>query len=58
MEEVRKKIAEHLDAGDAVKDIAERFVVSKSTVYKMSSRSGSSESTAGCDPGMMTGSSR
>ncbi|XP_059096131.1 uncharacterized protein LOC131890740 [Tigriopus californicus] len=37
MEEVRKKIASHIDAGDAVKDIAERFMVSKSTVYKVKS---------------------
>ncbi len=35
MEEVRKKIAVRLDAGDAVEDIAERFMVSKSTVYKV-----------------------
>ncbi|XP_059096095.1 uncharacterized protein LOC131890706 [Tigriopus californicus] len=37
MEEVRKKIAARIDAGDAVKDIAERFMVSKSIVYKVKS---------------------
>ncbi len=53
MEELRKKVAARIDAGDKIKDIAKRFLVSRQTVYKVKNMFMVSDNYGDC-PGKWT----